>query len=62
VRAYDPVAMDEARRVLGERPRICLRRSRPAALDGADALAIVTEWKEFRSPDFEASSAASRRR
>ena len=50
VSAYDPVAMDEARRIFGE--RIQYAESPSAALDGADALVIVTEWKEFRSPDF----------
>ncbi|MBS3917158.1 MAG: UDP-glucose/GDP-mannose dehydrogenase family protein [Sulfuritalea sp.] len=49
---YDPVAMDEARRVFGAAPRIAYAESPLAALDGADALVIVTEWKEFRSPDF----------
>jgi UDPglucose 6-dehydrogenase len=51
--AYDPVAMDEARRVLGNAP-VSYAASPLAALEGADALVIVTEWKEFRSPDFEA--------
>jgi len=51
---YDPVAMDEARRIFGAEPRIAYAESPLAALDGADALVIVTEWKEFRSPDFEA--------
>ena len=50
---YDPVAMDEARRVFGAEPRIAYAESPLAALDGADALLIVTEWKAFRSPDFE---------
>jgi UDPglucose 6-dehydrogenase len=53
VRAYDPVAMNEARRIYGERPDLDLVDSMEAALAGADALAIVTEWQEFRSPDFE---------
>jgi UDPglucose 6-dehydrogenase len=53
VRAYDPVAMGEARRLYGERPDLVLVDSSEAALDGADALAIATEWQEFRSPDFE---------
>jgi UDPglucose 6-dehydrogenase len=52
VTAYDPVAMDEARRVFGDDPRIAYAESPNKALEGADALAIVTEWKEFRSPDF----------
>jgi UDPglucose 6-dehydrogenase len=54
VRAYDPVAMHEAQRVFGAEPRITYVDTPMAALDGADALAIVTEWKEFRAPDFEA--------
>ncbi|MBS3996626.1 MAG: UDP-glucose/GDP-mannose dehydrogenase family protein [Hydrogenophaga sp.] len=53
VTAYDPVAMDEARRVLGEEPRVRYAGSPNEALSGADALIIVTEWKEFRSPDFD---------
>ena len=51
--AYDPVAMDEARRTLGAEPRVSYADSPLAALTGADALVIVTEWKEFRSPDLE---------
>ncbi len=50
--AYDPVAMDEARRIFAGEPRIAYAESPMAALDGADALVIATEWKEFRSPDF----------
>jgi UDPglucose 6-dehydrogenase len=53
VAAYDPVAMDEARRVLGERPDVSYANSPLSACDGADALVVVTEWKEFRSPDFD---------
>jgi UDPglucose 6-dehydrogenase len=52
VRVYDPVAMDEAKRIYGDDARIAYAKSPQDALDGADALAIVTEWKEFRSPDF----------
>ena len=51
--AYDPVAMDEARRVFGDVPHLAYASSPLAACDGADALVVVTEWKEFRSPDFE---------
>ena len=54
VRAYDPVAMPECRRIYGERADLVLCKSSPEVLDGADALAIVTEWREFRSPDFDA--------
>jgi len=57
IRAYDPVATHEARRILGEDSRISYAPTPMEALDGADALAIVTEWKEFRSPDFDAIKA-----
>ena len=53
VRAYDPVAMTEARRIYGERDDLTLCASMEEALVGADALAILTEWQEFRSPDFD---------
>ena len=53
VRAYDPVAMDETRRIYGTRPDLTYVNSAIEAVTGADVLAIVTEWKEFRSPDFE---------
>ncbi len=53
VTAYDPVAIDEARRIFGNEPRLRYAPSPQDALQGADALLIVTEWKEFRSPDFE---------
>ena len=53
VRAYDPVAMPEARRTYGERADLVLADSAEQALAGADALAILTEWQEFRSPDFD---------
>ncbi|HDR9806890.1 TPA: UDP-glucose/GDP-mannose dehydrogenase family protein [Burkholderia cenocepacia] len=60
VRAYDPVAVDEARRVFAldfgddakALARLHLVDTQDAAVTGADALVIVTEWKEFRSPDF----------
>jgi UDPglucose 6-dehydrogenase len=54
VRAYDPVAADEARRVFGDATGLEIVDSAAAALPGADALLIVTEWKEFKSPDFDA--------
>ncbi len=54
VRAYDPEARAEARRIFGERGDLLLCESAEAALEGADALAVVTEWKQFRSPDFSA--------
>ena len=53
VTAYDPVAMTEARRVFGEDARLLYAERPMQALDDADALLIVTEWKEFRSPDFD---------
>ncbi len=52
VRAYDPEASHEARRIFGERDDLVLCESASTALQGADALAVVTEWKQFRSPDF----------
>lgn len=60
VRAYDPVAVDEARRVFAldfaddaaALARLHLVETQDIAVTGADALVIVTEWKEFRSPDF----------
>jgi UDPglucose 6-dehydrogenase len=53
VRAYDPEARDEARRLYPDQEGLVLCDSAYDALEGADALAIVTEWQEFRSPDFE---------
>jgi len=53
VRAYDPVAMHEAKRIYGERNDLILVDNPDEALKGADALMIVTEWMVFRSPDFE---------
>ncbi len=50
VRAYDPKAQDQARRTFGERVSLCERAYEAAA--GADALVVVTEWNEFREPDF----------
>ena len=52
VRAYDPEAMHETQRIFGERDDLLLCDSAHAALQGADALVVVTEWKQFRSPDF----------
>ncbi|MBK1645152.1 UDP-glucose 6-dehydrogenase [Thiocapsa imhoffii] len=54
VRAYDPVAMHETQRIYGERPDLVLVDDAHSALEGADALAVLTEWSEFRSPDFHA--------
>jgi len=52
VRAYDPEAMDETRRIYGERDDLRLCDSADQAADGADALVLVTEWHIFRTPDF----------
>jgi UDPglucose 6-dehydrogenase len=51
VKAHDPVAMDEARKIFQK--RITLTQDGYEALRGADALAVVTEWNEFRAPDFQ---------
>jgi len=53
VRAYDPVAGAEAQRIYAGTEGFALARNAYEAVQGADALAIVTEWQEFRSPDFE---------
>lgn len=53
VRAYDPEARHEAQRIFGERDDLVLCDSARAALADADALVVVTEWKQFRSPDFQ---------
>jgi len=58
VQAYDPVAMEETRRIYGDRSDLKLVASATDAIAGADALAIVTEWQEFRSPDFDRIKAA----
>ena len=52
VRAYDPEATEEARRIFGERDDLVFCDNAYDALEGADALVVVTEWKQFRSPDF----------
>ncbi|TKB09446.1 UDP-glucose/GDP-mannose dehydrogenase family protein [Desulforhopalus sp. IMCC35007] len=52
VQAYDPEAMEEAQRIYGTRDELVLMGTKEAALHGADALVIVTEWKSFRVPDF----------
>jgi UDPglucose 6-dehydrogenase len=53
VRAHDPAAMHETSRIYGDRPDFTLCDHPDDALEGADALAIVTEWKAFRSPNFD---------
>jgi UDPglucose 6-dehydrogenase len=52
VRAFDPEAREETHRLYGERDDLVLCDNAYQALEGADVLAIVTEWKAFRSPDF----------
>jgi UDPglucose 6-dehydrogenase len=52
VRAYDPEAKEEAQRIFGERDDLLLCDSAYQALVDVDALVVVTEWKQFRSPDF----------
>ena len=61
VQAYDPVAMTEARRLYGERQDFVLCPRAEEAVQGADALVIVTEWREFRSPDFDVIRQALKR-
>jgi UDPglucose 6-dehydrogenase len=58
--AYDPVAMDEARRIYGDAPHVAFAKSPLEACEGADALIIVTEWKEFRGQDLDALRATLR--
>jgi UDPglucose 6-dehydrogenase len=58
ITAYDPVAMQESRRIYGDDPRLTYADSPMNALQNAEALIIVTEWKEFRAPDFNAIKAA----
>ncbi len=52
VQAHDPEAMEETRRIFGERADLVLCSNAAEALQGADALVVLTEWKQFRSPDF----------
>ncbi|MEO6169972.1 MAG: UDP-glucose/GDP-mannose dehydrogenase family protein [Lysobacter sp.] len=58
VQAFDPEAAGEARRIYGDRADLLLCESEYATLEGADALIVVTEWKQFRSPDFDRMAAA----
>jgi UDPglucose 6-dehydrogenase len=53
VRAFDPEAMEETGRIYGNRNDLMLCQKPEDALDGADALVVVTEWNLFRSPDFD---------
>lgn len=62
VQAYDPVAMEEARRIYGELAGLNLYCDKYAALQGADALVICTEWQQFRAPDFAEMAIRMRRK
>ena len=53
VRVYDPVAMDEVRRIYGERDGVFYALNQEDALKGSNALVVLTEWLVFRSPDFD---------
>jgi len=53
VRAFDPAALHEAKRLYGPQPLLTLCESQFDCLDGADALVVITEWTQFRSPDFD---------
>ena len=57
ISAHDPAAMEETRRIYGQRSDLTLVENPMAALQGADALLIVTEWKTFRSPNFDSMKA-----
>jgi len=53
LKAYDPVAMPEARRLFADAPSLSFTDSQGAALQDSDALLVLTEWRQFRSPDFQ---------
>ena len=61
VRAYDPAAGETARALYGDQPAFMLCDNRDAAIEGADALVVVTEWNEFRTPDFNRIKARMKR-
>ena len=60
IRAYDPIAGDQARKIFSGEKDIEITNTSKEALEGCDALAIVTEWAEFRAPDFPALKKALR--
>ena len=60
VQAFDPEAMEETQRIYGDHEGLALYGTKEQALRGADVLAICTEWKEFRSPDFATIASALR--
>ncbi len=53
VQAFDPIAMEETQRIVGNRDDLKLMGTKEAALSGADALVVCTEWQNFRAPDFD---------
>ena len=53
VQAFDPAAMEEAQHIYGNRPDLLLAGTKEAALNQADALVIMTEWRQFKAPNFE---------
>ncbi len=53
IQAYDPVAMEEAQRVFGDLPGLSFASDQVSALQNSDALLVVTEWRQFKSPDFD---------
>ena len=53
VQAFDPEAMPESQRIYGQRDDLKLMGTQEAALQDADALVLVTEWQQFKSPDFD---------
>ncbi len=61
VQAYDPAALSSVLRIYGERSDLVLAESPMAALENADGLALLTEWNEFRSPDFSTMKQIMRR-
>ena len=53
IRAYDPEALEEARHIFSEVEAVSFTETNYDALEGADALLIITEWNEFRQPSFD---------
>lgn len=53
VQAYDPAAMEEAQHIYGNKPELILAGTKEAALNHADALVIMTEWRQFKAPNFD---------
>jgi len=60
IQAYDPVAMSATQRIYGDRQDLILCSTKEEALRGADALVIMTEWRQFKAPDFNAIKLALR--